>query len=48
MNCATNAILEPTASGGGVSHSTALMFWYHAVAFVRIQGEGRDVLARPV
>ena len=27
-----NAILEPTASGGSVFHSTVTMFSYHAVA----------------
>ena len=29
--CATNAIRDPTWTGGSVSHSTDLMFWYHAV-----------------
>ena len=28
-----NASREPTASGGGVSHSTALMFAYHEVVW---------------
>lgn len=31
-NTATNATLEPTASGGSVRHSTDRMFAYHAVA----------------
>jgi hypothetical protein len=30
-NWATNAILEPSATGFGDFHSTALMFSYHAV-----------------
>src|SRR5688572_14168164 len=33
MNCATNAISEPTASGGLVRHSTDVMFPYHSGAF---------------
>src|SRR6266478_2075064 len=31
--CATNAIRDPTASGGGVFHSTDLMLMYHSGAF---------------
>lgn len=30
--CATNATRDPTASGGGVFHSTDLMFTYHSGA----------------
>src|SRR3954454_17959627 len=34
MNRATNATFEPTAAGGGVSHSTDVMSTYHSGALL--------------